>query len=434
MTQPTLPGALAGVRVLEIAQALAIPFAGELLADMGADVIKIEPPSGDGIRHTMEPILPGESRGYTLMNRGKRSICLDVTREQARPVIERLAHWADIVLVSMKPTDLPRYRITYDDFCAWNERIIYLEHVPLGHHGPYGDDPGYDVVVQAMSGLSVTTAREAAGVPLNVRPAFNDMGTGAFSALGVVAALRHRDLTGKGQRIETSLLGTAMALGNQLISWFGITDAPRDEPFREQMATLRANGAGFDEQRQLWEDTYVRGAFANIYSRTYRTADGFVAVGCLSPQLNARFRKVTGIHDPRTEPGFDLGSNEARRRLAALVQELEALFASKPNTYWLETLKAGGVPCGPLNFPPEAMFHPQLTENGFVVEVEHPLLGPYRTFGPPIKMDETPTAIRSSAPLLDEHTDAVLAELGFEPGDIAHLRATGTAAPAGMSG
>ena len=431
MTQPTLPGALAGVRVLEIAQALAIPFAGELLADMGADVIKIEPPSGDGIRHTMEPILPGESRGYTLMNRGKRSICLDVTREQARPVIERLAHWADIVLVSMKPTDLPRYRITYDDFRAWNERIIYLGHVPLGHHGPYGDDPGYDVVVQAMSGLSVTTAREAAGVPLNVRPAFNDMGTGAFSALGVVAALRHRDLTGKGQRIETSLLGTAMALGNQLISWFGITDAPRDEPFREQMATLRANGAGFDEQRQLWEDTYVRGAFANIYFRTYRTADGFVAVGCLSPQLNARFRKVTGIHDPRTEPGFDLGSNEARRRLAALVQELEALFASKPNTYWLETLKAGGVPCGPLNFPPEAMFHPQLTENGFVVEVEHPLLGPYRTFGPPIKMDETPTAIRSSAPLLDEHTDAVLAELGFEPGDIAHLRATGTA---GMSG
>ncbi|HMO55310.1 MAG TPA: CoA transferase, partial [Tepidiformaceae bacterium] len=129
MTQPTLPGALAGVRVLEIAQALAIPFAGELLADMGADVIKIEPPSGDGIRHTMEPILPGESRGYTLMNRGKRSICLDVTREQARPVIERLAHWADIVLVSTKPTDLPRSRITYDDFRAWNERIIYLGHV-----------------------------------------------------------------------------------------------------------------------------------------------------------------------------------------------------------------------------------------------------------------------------------------------------------------
>ena len=426
MTQPN-SGALAGVRVLEIAQALAIPFAGELLADMGADVVKIEPPSGDGIRHTMEPILPGESKGYTLMNRGKRSICLDVTREESRPVLERLATWADIVLVSMKPADLPRYRIAYEDFRAWNERIIYLEHVPLGHHGPFGGDPGYDVVVQAMSGLSVTTARERDGVPINIRPAFNDMGTGAFSALGVVAALRHRDLTGKGQRVETSLLGTAMALGNQLISWFGATDAARDEPFRDQMAALRSSGAGFGEQRQLWEDTYVRGAFANIYFRVYRTADGFVAVGCLSPQLNARFRKVTGIHDPRTEPGFDLGADESRKRLAALVTELEVLFASKPNAHWLETLKAGGVPCGPLNFPPEAMFDPQLTENGFVVEVEHPLFGPYRTFGPPIRMDETPTAIRSSAPLLDEHTDSVLAELGFESGEIAELRAGGVA-------
>lgn len=423
----TPPGALAGVRVLEIAQALAIPFAGELLADMGADVIKVEPPSGDGIRHTMEPILPGESKGYTLMNRGKRSICLDVTREESRPVLERLANWADIVLVSMKPADLPRYRIAYEDFRAWNERIIYLEHVPLGHHGPFGGDPGYDVVVQAMSGISVTTARENNGVPINVRPAFNDMGTGAFSALGVVAALRHRDLTGKGQRIETSLLGTAMALGNQLISWFGATDAARDEPFREEMAALRASGAGFAEQRQLWEDTYVRGAFANIYFRIYRTADGFVAVGCLSPQLNARFRKVTGIHDPRTEPGFDLGADESRNRLAALVTELETLFASRPNAHWLETLKAGGVPCGPLNFPPEAMFEPQLVDNGFVVELEHPLFGPYRTFGPPIKMDETPTAIRSSAPLLDEHTDSVLAELGFSQEEIGRLRSNGTA-------
>lgn len=430
MTQPP-SGALAGVRVLEIAQALAIPFAGELLADMGADVIKVEPPSGDGIRHTMEPILPGESKGYTLMNRGKRSICLDVTREESRPVLERLAKWADIVLVSMKPADLPRYRIAYDDFRAWNGRIIYLEHAPLGHHGPFGGDPGYDVVVQAMSGLSVTTARERDGVPINIRPAFNDMGTGAFSALGVVAALRHRDLTGKGQRIETSLLGTAMALGNQLISWFGATDAARDEPFREHMAALRASGAGFAEQRQLWEDTYVRGAFANIYFRVYRTADGFVAVGCLSPQLNARFRKVTGIHDPRTEPGFDLGTDEARRRLAALVTELETLFASKSNAHWLETLKAGGVPCGPLNFPPEAMFEPQLVENGFVVELEHPLFGPYRTFGPPIKMDETPTAIRSSAPLLDEHTDAVLTELGFDRNQIGELRSNGTAGAAG---
>lgn len=431
MNQPTSPGILAGVRVLELAQALAVPFAGELLADMGADVVKIEPPPGDGIRHTMEPILPGESKGYTLVNRGKRAICLDITRVESRPVLERLAKWADIVMVSMKPADLPRYHIAYEDFRAWNERVIYLEHVPLGHHGPFGDDPGYDVVVQAMSGLSVTTARDRDGVPINIRPAFNDMGTGAFSALGVVAALRHRDLTGQGQRLETSLLGTAVALGNQLVSWLGVTDAGRDDGFKAQMSELRGRGAEFAEQRELWENTYARGAFANIYFRIYRTADGFVAVGCLSPQLNARFRKVTGIHDPRTEPGFDLGAPDSRSRLTALMKEVEELFASKTTAEWLETLKAGGIPCGPLNFPPEVMFDPQLTANDFVVEIEHPLFGPYRTFGPPIRFDATPSSIRSSAPLLDEHTDSVLAELGFAAEEIARLRSNGTA---GMTG
>ncbi len=425
MDRKTAEGALEGVRVVEIAQALAVPFAGVLLADMGADVVKVEPPSGDGIRHTMEPILPGESKGYTLVNRGKRTICLDVTSPAARPVVEALARWADVVMVSLKPSDLPRYRLGYDDFAAVNPRLIYLEHVPLGRNGPLGGDPGYDVVVQGVSGTAVLAARERDGVPVNIRPAFNDMGTGAFSALGVVAALRHRDLTGEGQRVETSLLGTAMALGHQLLSWFAATDPPSDEAFREQIADARAHGAGYAEQRAIWEQNYLRGGYANIYFRHYRTSDGFVSVGCLSPQLNARFRAVTGVHDPRTEPGFDLGAPEARERLTLLVRQVEELFASKASDEWIGLLRAGGVPCGRLNFPPDAMRDPQLTENGFVVELEHPLFGAYRTFGPALRMDATPTSIRSSAPLLDQHTDSFLAELGFPADEIHRLRATG---------
>lgn len=184
MNEPIQAGALEGVRVVEFAQALAIPFAGLLLADMGADVVKVEPPAGDGIRYTMEPILPGESKGFTLVNRGKRSICLDVTRPESRPAVEALVRWADVAMMSMKPADLPRYGLSYEDFAAINPRIVFLEHVPLGKRGPFGGDPGYDVVVQAMSGTSVLTARERDGVPINIRPAFNDMGTGAFSALG----------------------------------------------------------------------------------------------------------------------------------------------------------------------------------------------------------------------------------------------------------
>ncbi|MEX1103795.1 MAG: CoA transferase, partial [Dehalococcoidia bacterium] len=368
-------GALDGVRVLELAQALAVPFAGLLLADMGAEVVKVEPPGGDGIRHTMEPILPGESKGYTLINRGKRAICLDIARAESRPVIEALVRWADVVMVSLKPADVPRYRLTYDELSAVNPRLIYLEHVPLGKQGDFGGEPGYDVIVQGLSGTSVLTARERDGVPINIRPAFNDMGTGAFSALGIVAALRHRDATGEGQRIETSLLGTAMALGNQLLSWFGATDPPNDEAFFADIAAARGRGAEYAEQRAIWEDRYLRGGIGNVYFRHYRTRDGFVSVGCLSPQLNQRFRAVTGLHDPRTEPGFDLGSSEGLARMKQLVVEAEAVFAGRTTSEWIAALKAGGVPCGRFNFPPEALNDPQLLDNGFVVQVEHPLLG-----------------------------------------------------------
>ena len=431
MTNPFPPGALAGVKIVELAQALAVPFAGVLLADMGADIVKIEPPVGDGIRHTMEPILDGESKGFTLINRGKRAICLDVTRPEARPVLEALAKWADVVMVSMKPADLPRYGLTYEHFRAMNPKLVFLEHVPLGNKGPFGGEPGYDVIVQGMSGTSVLTARERNGVPINIRPAFNDMGTGAFSALGVVAALRHRDLTGEGQRVETSLLGTAMALGNQLLSWFGVTDPPVEESYRAAIAEARANGEGFEAQRSIWEHHYTRGGFANIYFRHYRTADGFISIGCLSPQLNARFRAVTGVKDPRSEPGFELGTDEATARLVTLVAETEALFASKTSKEWLELLRAGKVPCGPLNFPPDVFTDPQLLENEYIVEIEHPLFGPYRTFGPVVKMDGTPTRVTAPPPQLDEHTDEVLTQLGFDSAAIDALRTAGVAGRAG---
>ena len=422
-----LPGALEGVRVLEIAQALAIPAAGLLLADMGADVIKIEPPSGDAIRHTMEPIVPGESKGYSLMNRGKRSVCLDVTRADSRPVIERLVQWADIVLTSFKPADLPRYGLTYEDFAAINPRVIYLEHVPLGKKGPLGGDPGYDVVVQGISGVTAITARTRGDAPINIRPAFNDMGTGFLSALGVVAALRYRDQTGKGQRDETSLLSTALALGNQLISWFAATDPPIEEAFQAEVAAARAADADFEAQRAIWEKHYMRGGYANIYFRHYRTKDGFVSVGCLSGGLNARFRKVTGLVDPRQEPGFDLGTTASYDRLTVLLHEAEALFRSKTTQEWVDALRAGGVPCGPLNFPPDVFHDPQIEANGYLAEIEHPLFGAFRTYAPPIRMDLTPTRIRSGPPLLGEHTEGVLAEVGFSAHEVAALIASGAA-------
>jgi formyl-CoA transferase len=412
---------------VEFAQAMAIPAAGLLLADMGADVVKVEPPGGDAFRHTMEPVVPGEARGYVLLNRGKRCLCLDVARPEARPVVERLVRWADIVLMSFKPADLPRYGIAYEDFRAINPRVIYLEHQPVGPRGPMGGDPGYDVVVQGISGIAAITARTRGDAPVSIRPAFNDMGTGYLSALAVVAALRHRDLTGEGQRVETSLLATALASANQLVSWFAATDPPRKEAFDAEVAEARAWGSGFEDQRAIWEKHFLRGGFANIYFRHYRTRDGFISVGCLSPALNARFRKVTGLEDPRLEPGFDLGTAAAMERLQDLVAEAERVLASRTTDEWIAAFRQGGVPCGRLNFPPDVFEDPQVTENGYVVEIDHPVLGPYRTFAPPIRMDATPTRVKGPPPLLDEHTDEVLGELGFSEVEVAALRRAGVA-------
>ena len=169
----------------------------------------------------------------------------------------------------------------------------------------------------------------------------------------------------------------------------------------------------------------MRGGYANIYFRHYRVSDGFISVGCLSPTLNARFRKATGVEDPRRDPDFDIGTPAAYDVLTRLVREVEDLFATKTRTEWIALLRAGGVPCGPLNFPPDVFHDEQLLANEYIIEIDHPVLGPYKTFGPPIRMDATPTRVQSPPPLLDEHTDSVLAELGFEAGEREGLRSSG---------
>ncbi len=417
-------GPLHGIRVLEVAQAMAMPMCGLLLADMGAEVIKIEPREGDAFRHNQHPVFPGESKGYVVLNRGKRSFCLDITQPESRAVMERLVARSDIVLMSLKPTDLPRYRLTYEDLRAMREDIIVVEHWPVGAKGPMGGDGGYDVIVQGLSGTGAITARsnEAGTAPESVRPAYNDNGTGFLSALGAVTALRHRDLTGEGQRVETSLLSTALAFGNNLVNWFGATDPPIWEPYAERMRDARASGATFDQQVRLFQNTILAGGHGNIYFRHYRTKDGFVSLGALSPTLNRRVREVTGLHDPRMDPGFELGTPEAWDALSTLLREAEDLFRTRTTTEWVAAFRAGGVPCGPFNFPHEVFEEPQVLANDYIIELEHEALGPYKTFAPPIRMDKTPIVANRPSPLLDADTDAVLAECGFDEHTIAHLR------------
>ncbi len=418
-------GALSDVRVLEFAQVMAVPTCGLLLADLGADVVKVEPPHGDSFRLNQRTNADGDGKSFAIFNRGKRSLCLDLTRSESRALVERLVARADVVLVSFKPRDLPRYGIDYETLRGYNPRLVYLENTPYGPEGPHGTDGGYDVVVQGMSGLGAISASSQGDAPRFVRPAYIDMGTGFLSALAVVAALHHRERTGCGQRVSTSLLSTAITLGANILHRFDDFDAPGWRAFSERLAQVREDGQGFVEQQALYRQMLMGDGRGNVYFRHYRTRDGFVSVGCLSPALNERFRKTTGIEDPRRRPDFPRGTPEGLDEVDAMVREAEDLFRTRTTDEWVEVLRAGGVPSGRFNFPTEVFEDPQVRANEYLVELEHPTLGKYRTFAPPLRMSASPTRAGGAAPLLGADTDEVLAQAGIGAAEIASLRASG---------
>ena len=417
------------MRVLEFAQALAIPSCGALLADMGADVVKIEPPRGDTYRLQNRTKVRGEGRDFPICNRGKRSLCLDLGRPECRSVVERLVAGADVVLVSFKPTDLARYGLEYERLRAVKEDLIYLENTPYGRAGPLGEQGGYDVVAMGLSGLSAVVATPQGGNPRFVRPAFADVGTGIFSALGVVAALRHRDRTGEGQRVHTSLMHTALGFAANMVHRWEDLDGPSWDAFADRLTGLREGGAGFDEQQAAYYAHFKVSPVGNIYFRHYRTRDGFLSVGCLSPRLNERLREATGLVDPRRAGQVAPGSEAEERALEALRDEAEALFASRDTEDWLEHLQAHGVPAARLNFPHEIFDDPQAVANDYVETLDHPRLGRYRAVTPPLRMDGSPVRARGPSPELGAHTSDVLQEAGVGADELAELLAAGVVGP-----
>ena len=408
---------------------MAVPVCGVLLADLGADVIKVEPRRGDSFRLHQPSGVRGEGRGYVIFNRGKRSVCLDLAHERSREVVDALVRNADVVMVSMKRADLPRYGLEFSRLRALRPELVYLENSPYGPRGPLGQDGGYDVVVQGMSGIGAMTAGDLRGAPRSIRPAYADMGTGFLSALGIVAALRERDRSGQGQRVETSLLSTAVTLGANLLHRFHDIGRERLEEFESELARLREEDASFADQQRLFYDKLQADGIGNIYFRHYRTADGFLSVGCLSPGLNARLREVTGLADPRREPGFEARSPEGFDALQAFVRRAEDLFRTRTTKEWLERLREGGVPCGPFHFPNEVFEDEQVRANEYLVELEHPRLGRYETFAPPVRIDSGSDSADppppETSPGLGEHTDEVLRESGLDAEQVAELRSAG---------
>ncbi len=418
-------GPLAGIKVLEFTQIIAGPFCGMHLADMGAQVTKFEPIEGETWRLTGE-LIPKESRVFMSLNRGKRGVAIDMARPEAQEAILRLAKDADVAVINYRPGVAEQLGLDYETLSAVNPRLIYCENTAFGRKGPLAQRGGYDLIVQALSGLMAGEAKMQGDVPTYIYPAVADYATGIQMANSICAALYWREKTGKGQRIECTLLGTAMAMQTSQFTWIDAWDDDILNPMLHGITDARKELKSFSEQVAI-HNTFRPAAGGNIYYRVYQTADGFIAVGALSTPLRVKVLAATGLVDPRfKEDGtFELDPSGWEIAGPQLVAEAEALFRTRTTADWGERFQAHGVPAGPVFFVEELFGHPQVLENGLQMEMDHELLGHLKMVGPPFRMSETPLTPQGPSPVLGADTDTVLAEAGYSPEEIATLRETG---------
>lgn len=415
-----MPGALHGVRVLDCTQIIAGPLSAALLSEMGADVVKVEPLEGEPWRLQAE-IIPKESRNFLVQNRGKRGLAIDLKHPEAASIREDLIRWADVLITNYRPGVAETLGLDYPSVRAVNPRIIYAENTAFGPEGPDAMRRGYDIVAQAMSGVATSNPHVERGQPQIVAFAPADVVTGVALAWAISAALFHRERTGEGQQIAASLLSTALFLqaGSREISAMDIE--PRQAKL-DHLLGARARGADiqqiYDERRAMTPEL-----IGNIYYRLYQTNDGYIAVGCLGPGPRERFRAALEIHDPRYEPGFEHTPENIRRVGDELVAKCEAIFRTRSTAEWRDFLDGYDIACGPLRFIEELYEDPQVAANGYLVDYEHPLLGPMRGPAPIVRMSATPTAVQRSSPALGENTDEVLETLGLPAERIAELHA-----------
>jgi len=422
-------GPLDGIRVLEFTQIIAGPFGCQNLADMGAEVIKVEPPEGEPWR-LFSQFMPGESRTYQALNRGKQSLVLALQHPEAQAIVHKLIPDIDVVVINYRPDVPAKLGIDYDTLSGLREDIIYVDNTAFGRQGPLAQSPGYDIIAQAVSGLMTGEGKfdPATGTPKIISStAIADYGTGLAIAWGVCAALYHRERTGEGQIIESTLLQTALAFQGNSVFDNPVADELKYQKM-ERVHQLQQSGASYPELLAAHNPLAVLGA-GNIYYRAYSTRDGAIAIGALSPTLWEKVRTALdtdflGIADPTYDPLNPEWAAGAAVRLA----EVEEHVRTRTTAEWSDIFTANGVPNGALQFPEDMVDDPQVVANGGIVELEHELSGPQRQVGPVIKMSASPLAAQGPSPVLGRHTDEILGAAGYSEDEVAALRDAGAIA------
>jgi len=401
MTAPPRPqhsGPLAGLRVLELAQIMAGPTAGMMLADMGADVIKVEKlPGGDDSRGYREPQINGVSAPFLILNRNKRGIALNLKHDDGRAILLRMVRDADVLTENYRRGTLEKLGLGYAVLARENPALIYCAVSGYGRDGPYGDKGGFDLIAQGFAGLMSITG-EPGGAPAKNGNSVADINAGILAVVGILAAYAHRLKTGHGQVVETSLMEAAL----QQTYWHAAI----------QFATGVSPGP--TGSAHLLTAPY----------QAFRARDGWLNIGGANQSNWERIAEVLGHPEWRDDPRFRTNSDRMRN-LDALVDAMNAVLGTREKAAWIEVFDRAGVPVGPVNSIGEALNHPQTLARGMVVDLTHPQAGPTRAVGCPVHFSETPTAIERAAPVLGQHTRELLRGYGYSDPEIDRFIADG---------
>ncbi len=394
-------GALAGLRVLELGQIMAGPVCGMMLADLGADVIKVEKSGGgDDARGYREPRINGVSAPFLMLNRNKRSVVIDLQREQGKALLKKMVETADVVIENFRLGTMEKLGLGYDELSRINPRLIYCAISGYGRSGPLAEAGGFDLIAQGFSGLMSITG-EPGGRPLRNGNSVCDVNAGLLAAFGILAAVRQRERTGLGQVVDTSLFEA----GLQQLYWHAAIYFATGES---------AGGTGA----------------AHVLIAPYEafaTGDQWIIIGGANERNWVRVAQILG--HPEWVDDARFASNDARMRNSqALREAITEVLVKQPAAYWLQAFDAAGVPCGPIHSVGQALSHPQAIARGMLVEQAHPSAGSVRSVGLPVKLSHSPMRNRNAAPMLGEHSREVLREYGFGESQIDEMIAVGAVA------